>query len=139
MSTRISSTGVSFGALQALQTLALFPAWWYGTALAQLFRQLRGSFFSERAILQLRLLLRHQFSPLFGGDGSWEMHLISVVIRVPLTLSVALWTAASAVGAAALLLLWVLLPVFTVLMLGYQFSLLSTSPFVVLSLPRFLP
>lgn len=107
----------------------LFPLWWYGAATVDLWGKLRRVFLGDRRLLQVKLLLKNQFAPLFGGDGSWEMHIISLFIRVPLTACVLAWTAALAAGLAAVLLLWLLAPVVAAGSVLFQLGILPVSPF----------
>lgn len=130
---RLTPALVGFGASQTATTVWLFPVWWYGPATRDLCRSLRRAFMADRRALQVRLLLRHQLSPLFGGDGSWEMHVISVFIRIPLTLAVLLWTVALGCGLVLVLLLWLAAPVAVLGSVLYQFGLLPASPFHLLS------
>lgn len=116
-----------YGALQLFSAAWLFPAWWYGEATRSLITNLRRAFTADRRFLQVRLLLRHQFSALFGGDGSWEMHIISVFLRIPLTICVLVWTAGLAAGLVAVFLLWLALPLIVLSALLFQLGVLPTS------------
>lgn len=102
--------------------VAGFPLWWYGDGLRGLLRFLWDGYAPGRRLLRLRVMAEHLFVPLFG-DGTWEMRVISVGIRIPLTLGLAVWAVIGAALFLLILLLWVALPPVALLALLAQWGL----------------
>lgn len=99
-----------------------FPAWWYSSGLLKVWRDIMRSYAPKRRLFKLRILYQHIFSTMFGDDH-WEMHFVSVIVRVPYTLGLTFMEVCIAIPFIVMLVLWVLFPFIVLIGLLYQFGI----------------
>lgn len=99
-----------------------FPAWWYSSGLLKIWRELLHAYAPRRRLFKLRILYKHIFDTMFG-DSHWEMHFVSVIVRIPYTLGLTLMEFFIALPFVIILLLWLLVPLLVLTGLLYQLGI----------------
>lgn len=107
-----------------LKSLLYFPAWWYGTGLVKIARNIVVQAQALIHTLNLPVLARFLFTPMYGLTDIWS-RIISFPVRVVHFLVLSTLALAYIAWLIIVLLGWIILPLFIVYNIGYQLQLYS--------------
>lgn len=113
---------IRFIFVDMLLSIVYFPVWWYTTGVKNLALAIKREILAFGKAMDLRILAKYLFQPMFGQTDVWG-RIISVVLRI-VVFTFKLFTAFGySILLGALFIVWIIFPVFVVFNIIFHLGL----------------
>jgi len=105
-----------------LRDIVYFPVWWYSRGWLRVFIKLKDFIINKEKSLALWVWLKNIYKPMYG-QYDWVGILISFLVRIVQIIVRSIFMLGWLVIALALMLVWIILPIFVIYQIVFQLAL----------------